>query len=578
MTAKNPGDYTTNANRLVLLSLLAAIIGILAGLLSFLLLRLIGLFTHLAYFGRVGWTLVAPNPNHFGAWSIAIPVVGGLLVGMLAKFGSDKIRGHGIPETILAMLGSESKMGIRVAVLKPLASAIAIGTGGPFGAEGPIITTGGAIGSLIAQLFTLSSMERRTLLVAGAAAGMAAVFAAPVAAILLAIELLIFEWRPRSLIPIAIACTLAEVVRVPLLGSTAIFLAPLRHSMPASVLVIAVGIGLASGVAAGLLSKSVYAVEDWYGRLALHWMWWPALGGVVVGVGGLIDPLALGVGYPTIRSLDNGQLLWQAAALLLIVKAVIWVWSLGSGTSGGVLAPLLLLGGALGTLCGALLPGHPTAAGATLGMTAMLGGALEVPFTAVIFTLETTRDWALLLPATVAALTAMTVTVLWLPRSILTEKVARRGRHVSREYAVHPLDYECVRDLMLPWEQVVGLPAELSIDEARAAIIGGQIPSHRSYPVLDWQENPVGVIRRATLLSATESLRSPAADLSLLMTELRTADGSEPARTVLQRFIDFKVPGLVVKSDTSPVGWITQDLLLGVLLHDVANEDWRPTQ
>ena len=289
------GDFTTNGKRLAILSLLALFIGILSGLVAFTLLRLIGLITHLAYDGRVGWSLIAPNPKHWGLLSILVPIIGGLIVGLLAKYGSEKIRGHGIPEAIQAILENDSKMDARVAIVKPIASAITIGTGGPFGAEGPIIMTGGALGSLISQFFTLSSLERRTLLVAGAAGGMAATFGSPIAAVLLAVELLLFEWRPRSLIPVTIASAAAETIRAWLIGTAPIFGTPMAGSLPQTLLIWALVIGVAAGLVSGILTKLVYFVEDTYRKLPIHWVWWPAIGGLFVGLGGLIDPAALGV-------------------------------------------------------------------------------------------------------------------------------------------------------------------------------------------------------------------------------------------------------------------------------------------
>ncbi|NMP24579.1 chloride channel protein [Sulfobacillus harzensis] len=490
------GDFTTNGRRLAMLSAIAAAIGIMGGLVAWVLLRLIGLITHLAYDGRVGWSLVAPNPSHWGILSVAVPIIGGLIVGLLAKYGTDKIRGHGIPEAIQAILENESKMEPRVAVVKPIASAITIGTGGPFGAEGPIIMTGGAIGSLVAQFFRLSSLERRTLLVAGAAAGMAATFGSPVSAVLLAVELLLFEWRPRSLVPVAIASALAEVVRSLLLGTAPVFATPATPGLPLSVLVWAALVGMAAGVMSGVLTKLVYFIEDTYRKLPIHWVWWPAIGGLIVGLGGLVDPRALGVGYPTIRALDAGHLLWTAALALFIVKAVIWIASLSSGTSGGVLAPLLLLGGALGTVLSAVFPGHDTAILATVGMAAMLGGTMRASFTATIFTMETTHNFALLLPVLVASVAGMAVTVLWIPRSILTEKVARRGVHVAREYGVHPLEGQSVAAIMTLRDQVV-----MFRESTPVMVAAQQCGAHASFPVVDGTGQVIGMVRRSEILS-----------------------------------------------------------------------------
>jgi H+/Cl- antiporter ClcA len=505
---------------------------------------MIGLFTHLAYFGDVGWNLVAPNLHHRGNLSVIIPVMGGVIVGLIAKYGTNQVRGHGIPEAILAILQSDSKMNSTVALYKPLASAIAIGTRGPFGAEGPIITTGGAVGSLLAQFFALSPMERRTLLAAGAASGMAAVFAAPVAALLLAIEVLLFEWRPRSLIPVALAGTVSDVIRSWLLGSQPIFASPSPPLFSLLDLAMAAAVGLAAGLLAASLSQALYASEALYQRLPLPKVWWPAVGGLVVGLGGLVDPLALGVGYPTIRALDSGHLAWSAALTLLVVKAIIWLCSLSSGTSGGVLAPLLMIGGAFGTLVGAVLPGHPVGFFAIIGMTATLSGSLQIPLTAAIFAMETTHAWSLFLPVSLSAVTAMAVTVLCLPRSILTEKVARRGAHVSREYAVHPLEGTSVGDVMVPWQNTVHLTRNALLVNVQSRILRGEIQSHRAYPVWDEEGHLGGVIRRSRLLAAWDV--SPSPTVGQMMEPMASANQLERVRSAAERLIRLDAAGFVV--------------------------------
>jgi len=289
-------DFTVD-RRVWLLSSVALIIGIGATFLAVLLLRLIAISTNLFYYHRFSAVSVSPAGSHLGHWMIVVPVIGGLLVGVMARFGSDKIRGHGIPEAIEAILLNRARVDPKIAILKPLSAAIAIGSGGPFGAEGPIIMTGGALGSLVAQWIRLTDAERTTLLVAGAAAGMSATFATPVAAILLAVELLLFEWRPRSLVPVAIASATAGVLRVYLLGAGPLFPMPVisnvhRVQFSIGALVLGALIGL---IAAGM-SRMMYAFEDMFEHLHVHWMWWPAIGGLGVGVGGLFFPRGLGVG------------------------------------------------------------------------------------------------------------------------------------------------------------------------------------------------------------------------------------------------------------------------------------------
>ncbi len=561
------GDFTTDGRRLAILCALAAVLGILSGLVAWILLRLIGLITHLAYFGRVGWSLVAPDPQHWGPISMAVPIIGGLLVGLLAKFGTDKIRGHGIPEAIQAILENQSRMEPRVALIKPIASAITIGTGGPFGAEGPIIMTGGAIGSIVSQLFPLSSMERRTLLVAGAAGGMSATFGSPIAAVLLAVELLLFEWRPRSLIPVALTSAIAEGMRVWLMGSAPVFAIGATPTLPWDALIWAVAIGAAAGFTSGLLTKLVYWVEDLYRKLPLHWMWWPALGGLLVGLGGLIDPRALGVGYPTIRALDDGQVLVSAALLLFMVKAVIWIGSLSSGTSGGVLAPLLLLGGALGTLLSPLFPGHLVGVWATMGMAAMLGGTMRAPLTATIFTMETTHAWPLLLPVFIASSAGMAVTVLWIPRSILTEKVSRRGVHVAREYSVHPLEGQAVSDVMVARHETVAFPTTARVSDVAQQILTVPKVSYASYPVVDSEGRVVGVVSRMAILYHHHVEPDSVVPLHALAKVPIAISDRARVRTAVEHMARHGRDALLVVNRQSDwVGWIT---------HHDAMKTWR---
>lgn len=413
--------------------------------------------------------------------------------------------------------------------------------------------TGGAVGSLVAQMLRLSSLERRTLLVAGAAAGMSATFGSPVAAVFLAVELLMFEWRPRSLIPIAIASAMAEGVRVWLIGTAPIFGTAMTTGLPWTTIIWAAGIGIAAGLVSGLLTKSVYFIEDMYRRLPIHWVWWPAIGGLVIGIGGLIDARALGVGYPTIRLLDAGHLLWEAALVLLVVKAVIWVLSLSSGTSGGVLAPLLMLGAALGVVLSPVLPGHMMGVWATIGMAAMLGGTMRAPFTATIFTMETTHNWPLLLPVLMASVAGMAVTVLWLPRSILTEKVARRGVHVAREYAVHPLEGQAVRNIMVPLDRVTRVNGATLVEALAVDIAEGGLASHWSYPVIDEVGEAVGVVYRRDLLLRRGEIPSDIARPCLTVGEW------EPVRAAVEVMARNRCDeARVVDRNGRWVGWVTR--------------------
>jgi CIC family chloride channel protein len=335
---------------MLLIALMAVPIGAIGTIVAYALLWLIGAITNLSFYQRLSPGLISPAENRLGLWVIIVPIVGGLIVEAIARYGSEKIRGHGIPEALEAILIGRSRVEPKVALLKPLSSAISIGTGGPFGAEGPIIMTGGAFGSLFAQMFHLSAAERKTLLAAGAAAGMSAIFASPVAAVLLAVELLLFEWKPRSFIPVAVASAVATAARVPLLGAGPRFGVSPHQPLNAEGLVICLMVGIVAGLGSALLTGLVYGFEDLFYKLPIHWAWWPAFGGLAVGVAGYLDPRILGVGYDVIEALLNGKMIGTALWLLLILKSLAWSISLGSGTSGGVLAPLLIMGGALGAL------------------------------------------------------------------------------------------------------------------------------------------------------------------------------------------------------------------------------------
>ena len=496
-------DFTRD-RRILVLSFMALIIGLLSAIVAKILVALIAIFTNITFYQRLSTEFVSPANHHLGKLVIIAPVIGGLVIGLTARYGSEKIRGHGIPEALEAILFGRSRMEAKVAVLKPLSSAISIGTGGPFGAEGPIIMTGGAIGSLFAQMFHLSAAERKTLLVAGAAGGMSAIFNAPVAAVLLAVELLLFEWRPRSFIPVAIASAVAAVLRVPLLGAGPIFPSHLHQALGAEGLLIAFIVGISAGLASGLLTALVYACEDLFGKLPIHWMWWPAIGGLFVGVGGWLDPRVLGVGYDTIHSLLRGELIGATVIGLLIGKSLVWSISLGSGTSGGVLAPLLIMGGALGAIEARFIPIGDAGLWAMICMAAMMGGTMRSPLTAMIFTLELTHDLDVLPALLISCIAAHAVTVLLLRRSILTEKVARRGFHVTREYSVDPLAVLRVGEVMD--QRPPTIPASMKVTDLsdRIARHDPELIGRQGTLIVDQENNLAGIITRGDLVRALE--------------------------------------------------------------------------
>jgi H+/Cl- antiporter ClcA/CBS domain-containing protein len=471
-------DFAGDA-RLLRITAIALVIGALSTVAARVLLLLIRFFTDLFFYQRLSLEDLSPAANTLGAWVIVVPVIGGLVIGLIARFGTEQVRGHGIPEAIEAILFKDSAMSPKVAVTKPLASGIAIGSGGPFGAEGPIIMTGGAIGSLIAQHFHLTGSERKALLVAGAVSGMTAVFGTPVAAVLMAVELLLFELRPRSLLPVAAACAVAGFLRPLAIGGGVLFPLQTAPVAPAA-LVSCLIAGLLCGALAWTMSTALYRVEDLFHRLPLHWMWWPALGGLVVGIGGYFQPRALGVGYDVIGDLLHNHLALGAVLALLAVKLVIWLVALGSGTSGGVLAPLLMLGAGLGALLSPWLPGGEPALWPLVFMAATLGGMMRAPLMAVVFAFELTHDANALLPLLAAASGAYGFTVLTMHRSILTEKIARRGHHIYREYGIDPLERHNVAEVMTA--KVHAIEAGATVAATLAAYFGAT-QAHRAYPV-----------------------------------------------------------------------------------------------
>ncbi len=557
------GDFTTTWSVLPI-TLLATGIGIFSAFVALALLRLIGIFTNLFFFQRWGTALVSPAGNHLGWLEVFVPMIGGLIIGFMARYGSERIRGHGIPEAIEAILLKGGQIEPKVAFLKPISSAISIGSGGPFGAEGPIIMTGGAFGSMIAQLFHLTSAERRTLLVAGAAGGMSATFASPLAAVLLSVELLLFEWKPRSLIPVAMASAAAAATRRYIIGMGPLFPTPPHAAFlgPAGLLGCVLA-GILAGALSALLTLAVYAAEDAFLKLPFHWMWWPIIGGFVVGVGGLIFPQALGVGYDTIGTLLQGHVLLSTIAGILLVKSIIWAVSLGSGTSGGVLAPLLMMGGALGGLLSSFLPNEGLGFWPLIAMGAILGGTMRSPFTGVVFAVELTHDMNVILPLLVAAVVAHAFTVLTLRRSILTEKVARRGYHLSREYAVDPLEILFVREVMR--SNVAAIPADTPVAELAASLHDGQsLRRQRLYPVVDGDRSLVGVLPRHELQRFVQSANGKGWR-EVIRKDPKVAYPDEPLRVVVYRMAETGLTRFpVVERDgrNTLVGMVSLDDLL----------------
>ncbi|MEN3300634.1 chloride channel protein [Pseudonocardia sp.] len=591
----NLGDFTVTPRVLVTIGW-AVPVGALGALAAWLLLRLIGFITNLVFFQRVSTQLSAPGTTGHPWWLIlCAPVVGGLVIGLMARFGSEKIRGHGMPEAIEAILMRRSRVAPRVAVLKPTSAAISIGTGGPFGAEGPIIMTGGALGSILAQHLHLTADERKALMVSGAAAGMAATFNAPLASVLLAVELLLFEWRPRSFLPVTCAVAVATVVRAPLLGSGPIFPVSSAGMAPTPLIdLLCVAAGIIGGLLAVVVTALVYFSEDQFARLPLHWMWWPAIGGLIIGLGGLVEPRALGVGYDVIDELLTGRATVSLIVGILVVKSLMWGLSLGSGTSGGVLAPVFMIGAALGAVEGLVFPSTSPGFWAIVGLAAVVGGVMRSPLTGVVFSLELTHAWPALVPLLIASAAAYGVSALLLRRSVLTEKIARRGYHLSREYDVDPLEVLLADEVMTSRPAVLPTTAPLPVPDAvLAATIPRPVanddeahqgspasdaverPLQRLYPVLDDQDRLAGVVTRQALVGAP----SPAGHVDdLMIRDVVVVHADDTLRTVASRFAQHAITSAPVVARDDPhrlVGLVTVDHLLEGRLRDLAEEHHR---
>jgi len=498
--------------RMVLMSFLAGGVGMLAGGIAFILYKLIGLFTNIFFYHRFVAEFLSARHNQLGLWVIPIPVIGGIIVGFMAKYGTSKIKGHGIPEAMEAVLINRSRIEPRVAILKPLSAAIAIGTGGPFGAEGPIIQTGGAFGSLVGQAVHTTASERKVLLACGAAAGMSATFNTPIAGVILAIELLLFEFKARSFIPLVIASTLATAVHMQLLGAGPMFkVAPMDFGIPRALPFYLV-LGLACGLAAVGFSKLLYWTEDQFEKLPVDELWWPAIGAVGLGIIGYFVPRILGVGYDTIGDILNANLAWKLLLVVMVAKAVALVISLGSGTSGGLLAPMFMssaaMGGIFAMAVDRLIPAANLSAGAfaLVAMGAVFGAASRATFTFIIFAFEITRDYNSVLPLMLVSVIADGIAMLLMPRaSIMTEKLARRGLHIHQDYEADVLQQMMVTETMD--SDIPGLPADMKVSELsdRIARRDPAVSRHQGMVILDAAGKLVGVITRGDVLRALEA-------------------------------------------------------------------------
>jgi CIC family chloride channel protein len=554
--------------RVAYVSCAAVLLGGLASVIAQGLTRLIALITNVSFYGRFSSAWSSPLGNHLGLGVVVVPVVGALLVGVMARYGSPAIRGHGIPEAMEQVLFNESKIPARMLFLKPLSAAISIGTGGPFGAEGPIIATGGALGSLVGQVLRTTADERKVLLGAGAAAGMAATFGSPVSAVLLAVELLVFEYRPRSLIPIALASATATSLRVALMGGGPAFVVAALSEPRGGALAVYVALGAVMGILSVCVTRAVYAIEDGFAKLPVHWMWWPALGAVPVGVIGFFAPRTMGVGYDNIEAIIGGGLALGPLAALCGLKFVSWAFSLGSGTSGGTLAPLFTVGGGLGAIFGIgaawLLPaaGVDPRMAAVVGMAAMFAGASRAMLASVVFAFEVTRQPSTLVPLLAGVSPAFLVSSLLMHTSIMTEKIARRGVRVPTEYTTDFLDQILVRDVMS--RNVSSLPADQTLDAARGWIeLAAEGSTHQGFPVVDPAGALLGVVTRRDLARATP----PGTRIrDILRRSPVLAYETDSLRQIADRMMSQKIGRLPIVTRTQPhrvVGIVTRSDLIG---------------
>jgi H+/Cl- antiporter ClcA len=567
-----PTHSTLVDRRVILISLLSILVAIAAACVAQILMHLIWGITDFSFHGKFSWAYATPPQlrSEMHWWMIGIPVIGGVIVGFMARYGHQAIRGHGIPEAMEQVLLNQSRIPARITFLKPLSAAIAIGTGGPFGAEGPIIATGGAMGSVLGQIISTTSAERKTLLAAGAAAGMAATFGSPVSAMLLAIELLLFEFRPRSLIPVALAAATAAGTRVLFDGVKPVFPMPDLVTPAGTALGLYILLGAIIGVISVYVTRAVYFVEDSFEHLPVHWMWWPAIGAIAVGICGYISPRTLGVGYYNISDILSGTNPWKFITVLIGVKFISWAISLGSGTSGGTLAPLFTIGGGLGAILGIagqhLFP-HANIdirIAALVGMAAIFAGASRAMLASVVFAFETTLQPLGLLPLLGGCTASFLMSCLLMRNTIMTEKIARRGVRVPAEYHADFLDQVLVRDVAS--KTVVALKSDQTVDQVRNWIDSGiDGARHQGFPVLDNQTGLIiGVLTRRSLFDI--SISGEQRLESLIKYPPRIVYDDCTLRDAADHMVNHDIGRLPVVQRSAPgkvIGMLTRSDLLG---------------
>lgn len=570
-SAQAPAHTRIVDNRVIYLCFLAIITGILAGVMAEVLKWFIAFVSHISFPGLFpgGNIDQIMGGGHVPWWVIFVPAIGGIIIGLIARFGSRAIAGHGIPETMEQVLTNQSRIPPKLTFLKPFSAAISIGTGAPYGAEGPIIAMGGALGSLLGQFLSITTWERKLLLAAGASAGIACAFNAPIASVMLAVELFLFEFRPRSLLPVAFACASAAALHIFWEGPGPFFSFGRTVAQPDLLSVsLYIAIGCVIGVGSVILTRFVYFVEHVFERLPIYWMWHPAIGGLIVGLIGYFAPRTFGSGYYNIRDLLHGHMVWTAIAILGIAKFFSWTISLGSGTAGGTLAPVFTIGGTLGAVLGIFISHFFPHSGIDVGVAAMVGmvgifaGASRALLTSTIFAIETTMAPHAIIPSLVGCTAAYLVSSLLMRNSIMTEHMARHGVTVPNSYVADFLDSVRVREVMS--RNVVFLQAAHPLSQVREFLLSHAPDStHQGYPIRDASGFLVGVLTRRNLLDPKAPLETPIGELIRRFPSIVYDDCT--LREAADHMVNHEVGRLPVVSRKNPsevVGIITRSDLL----------------
>jgi CIC family chloride channel protein len=563
-------------SRLVMLALLGVPIGVAGGVAAVVLIHAIALLTNLVFFHRVGWSLPSFAELRPAWWFPVVAAVGGIVVAGFARW-CPVIRGHGLPEAMDAVLSKQSRITPRTAIAKPLSAAVAIGTGGPFGAEGPVIVTGGALGSLIGQVLRVSPAERKVLLASGAAAGMAATFGTPLAAVVLAIELLLFEFSSRAFVPLVVAAAVAAGMHGLYFGDNPLFQAPDHAAVGLAVLPVFAALGVGCGLLAAAVTKGLSVAEGVYERLPIPVFWHPAIGGLLFGSVCLLAPRALGVGYDSINDILLGRIAIGALAVLALVKLVAWWVALASGTSGGTLAPVLMIGGAFGALIGAAVHriapglGLPVGAMALVAMGATFAAATRSPFASIVFVFELTRDFGIVLPLMLGVVTAALVYDSLMTESLLTEKLARRGLRVRSELHADPMRTNTVGRVMTG--DVVTVASTSTLGQGREIF---RRRAHGAFPIVDAAGAVVGIVTRGDLLRSGADDDTPVLEVG--SADVVTVRSTDTLLSVVSVMLEENVEHVPVVDDGVLVGICTRSDLLaarsGQLLHEQPQPGW----